>query len=240
MYLLARTKPTRTISSPTRLELADVLYPRSQAHIYAHSCAWCYYRAGAIKEGSVEISGWRTLVSIELVVVRTSANHGGTNHENRGCLVQFKRENDIKSKRKREREREWGTKRALRASWICIGETGRDEDEIRADLFFLPFVSFHPYFISALTATATGRRWWFALRSSLSLSPSHPFPRRVDTKSLDFDICRSLVIVLVKNLFFFIPCNSQFSIFTLPCNHSMTVDVICFEQIKDCFICQLS
>ena len=74
----------------------------------------------------------------------------------------------------------------------------------------------------------------------LSLSPSHPFPRRVDTKSLDFDICRSLVIILVKNLFFFIPCNSQFSIFTLPCNHSMTVDVICFEQIKDCFICQLS
>ena len=46
------------------------------------------------------------MVSIELVVVRTSANHGGTNHENRGCLVQFKRENDIKSKRKRERESE--------------------------------------------------------------------------------------------------------------------------------------
>lgn len=36
-----------------------------------------------------------------------------------------------------------------------MGQTERDEDEIRADLFFLPFILYHPYFILALTATAT-------------------------------------------------------------------------------------
>ena len=81
----ARTKPTRTISSPMRLELADVITPTfTSRRTHTESCTWCYYRAGAIKEGSVEISGWRTLVSIESVVLRTSANHGGTNHENEG------------------------------------------------------------------------------------------------------------------------------------------------------------
>lgn len=43
-----------------------------------------------------------------------------------------------------------------------MGQTERDEDEIRADLFFLPFILYHPYFILALTATATRyrhRRW---------------------------------------------------------------------------------
>lgn len=36
-----------------------------------------------------------------------------------------------------------------------MSQTERDEDEIRADLFFLPFILYHPYFILALTATAT-------------------------------------------------------------------------------------
>jgi len=30
-----------------------------------------------------------------------------------------------------------------------MGQTERDEDEIRADLFFLPFILYHPYFIFA-------------------------------------------------------------------------------------------
>lgn len=36
-----------------------------------------------------------------------------------------------------------------------MSQTERDEDEIRADLFFLPFILYHPYFILALTATTT-------------------------------------------------------------------------------------
>lgn len=31
-----------------------------QMHTYTGGSIWSYYRAGAIKEGSLEISGWRT------------------------------------------------------------------------------------------------------------------------------------------------------------------------------------
>lgn len=69
--------------------------------------------------------------------------------------------------RGRKRTGEW---EGERSSWICMGQTERDEDEIRADLFFLPFILYHPYFILALTATATryavgdGPRCFLSLR----------------------------------------------------------------------------
>lgn len=78
-----------------------------------------------------------------------------------------------------------------------MGQTERDEDEIRADLFFLPFILYHPYFILALTATATrystgdGPRFFL---SSSSLPPLSPlFPGPVRKAVLQLEILSSLL-----------------------------------------------
>jgi len=59
--------PVYPLTRPLTRGVPSHTYGRPQtrdARLYIRS----YYRAGAIKEGSLEISGWRTLVSIESAV----------------------------------------------------------------------------------------------------------------------------------------------------------------------------
>lgn len=74
-YLLAAMHCThgqklRTASDAREARRAR--YVHRPIYVCTHGGTRCYYRAGAIKEGSLEISGWRTWVSIESVVVRSS------------------------------------------------------------------------------------------------------------------------------------------------------------------------
>ena len=107
---------------------------RIQIHTYMEGSIRSYYRAGAIKEGSLEISGWRTQVSIEFMV-RAS----GTDHENQGgWLVESTRKERV-GKRERSQiasERVRGRTKLL--NMHGPNGTGRGRDKGR-----LIFPAFH-------------------------------------------------------------------------------------------------
>lgn len=74
-----------------------------------------------------------------------------------------------------------------------MGQTERDEDEIRADLFFLPFILYHPYFILALTATATRYATGMALLVPSSPSVSRKTIVQLEIFSSLFDIAYNFI-----------------------------------------------
>jgi len=70
-----------------------------------------------------------------------------------------------------------------------MGQTERDEDEIRVDLFFLPFILYHPYFILALTATAIRYATGDGPRSFLFLGESRKTSLKFSHRYLILQFC---------------------------------------------------